>query len=143
MKNCIMLLLFITFFLSGCSNEKRKYSDEKSIERLEGMWKLKSGVWENKDGSFLKYPEDSITEGLAYIIYSEKHYMLIANAPKMNYYRGELMEYTINGDKLIVTNKLSNIDEFKGMKSEWTFKIENNILSAENGVNKEVWERIE
>ncbi len=146
MKNGIKLFIVICIVFVGCTNKKEKESKEieetKEIA-LEGMWKLKSGIWDNDDGTFLRYPEDSITEGPAYIIYSKKHYMVIAQAPKMNYFRGELVKYSIEGNQLTSTQVVSNFEKHVGMEAVWTFNINNNVLTAENGKNKEVWERIE
>ncbi len=69
--------------------------------------------------------------------------MLIADAPKMDYYRGELIAYSLEGDQLTVSTKLSNFEKHKDMEAVWTIKIEDNTLSANLGKNKEVWERVE
>jgi hypothetical protein len=146
MKNLVKILVVICIVFVGCTNKKQKESqkiEETGEIALEGMWKLKSGIWDNEDGTFLRYPEDSITEGPAYIIYSKKHYMVIAQAPKMNYYRGELVKYSINGNQLTSTQVLSNFEKHVGMEAVWTFHINEDVLTAENGKNKEVWERIE
>lgn len=143
MKNSFKFLLVVCIVLLACTDTKPRQKEKSKNIELNGMWKLKSGVWDNEDGTFLRYPEDSITEGPAYIIYSKNHYMLIANAPKMNYYRGELIEYSVEGDKLITSTKLSNFEKHLGMKVVWKFKIESNVLTAENGKNEEVWERVE
>jgi hypothetical protein len=144
MKNLIKLLIIILIVFVGCADKKEKAAIKDTMEiSLEGMWKLKSGVWENEDGTFMRYPEDSLTEGPAYIIYSKKHYMLIANAPKMNYYRGELIGYSLEGNKLTVSTILSNLENNIGMEAVWTINIKENTLSAENGNNSEFWERVE
>ena len=149
MKNSLKLLIIICIVFVGCTDKKEKETETKKIEEskeiaLEGMWKLKSGIWDNEDGTFLRYPEDSITEGPAYIIYSKKHYMLIAQAPKMNFYRGELMSYLIDGDKMTVNTVLSNLTGDAVFKEQvWTFKLDGDIITAHLGNNKEVWERIE
>ena len=69
--------------------------------------------------------------------------MVIAQAPKMDYYRGELIEYSIDGDQLTVKTKISNFDAHVGMEATWTFSIEDKLLTATNGKNKETWERVE
>lgn len=143
MKELIKLAVIICFVLVGCTKQKETVTDQEDTAVLEGMWKLQSGIWDNEDGTFLRYPEDSITEGPAYIIYSKKHYMLIAHAPKMDYYRGELIRYSVDGDQLTVSTKLSNFKKHVGMEAVWTFKISDNVLTAENGNNKEVWNRVE
>jgi len=146
MKNLIKLLVIICIVFVGCTDKKEKETkknEETKEIALEGMWKLKSGVWDNEDVTFLRYPEDSITEGSAYIIYSKKHFMVISQAPKMNYYRGELVKYSIEGNQLISNTVLSNLEKHVGMKSVYTFNINDNFLTAENGNNKEVWERVE
>ena len=147
MNHLIKITLLLCAILVACSDTKQREVDTESTNpeiALEGMWKLQSGIWDNEDGTFLRYPEDSITQGgAAYIIYSKKHYMLIAETPKMEYYRGELMSYSIDGNKLSIVTKHSNMKPHVGMQSEWTFNIENDVLTAENGNNKEVWKRIE
>ena len=143
MKNLILIAVFFGMLAMGCTEKKEVESRQGDQAVLQGMWKLRSGVWDNEDGTFLRYPEDSITEGPAYIIYSKKHYMVIAHAPKMDYYRGELVSYSIDGDKLTVSTKLSNFEKHVGMEAVWTFNIENDVLTAVHGNNKEVWERIE
>lgn len=148
MKEIIKLVVIICLLFVGCSEKKdtaaTSETDKTNATVLEGMWQLKSGEWDNEDGTFLRYPEDSITTGSgAYIIYSKKHYMLLADAPKMDYYRGELIAYSVDGDQLTVSTKLSNFEKHKGMEAVWTFKIEDNVLSATQGKNKEVWERVE
>ena len=143
MTEIIKFAVVLCLVLIGCTEKKQEKNQAEEAVTLEGMWQLRSGVWENEDGSLMRYPEDSITEGVAYIIYSKKHYMLIAEAPKMDYYRGELINYSIDGDKLTVSASRSNFKENIGVESVWTFRIENNFLSAENGNNREVWERVE
>ena len=87
---------------------------------------------------------DSLTEGgVAYIIYSKKHYMVIAETPKMDYFRGELISYSIDGDEITIRTENSNIKAHVGMEATWTFNLEGDILKAENGNNREVWERVE
>ena len=146
MKNLIKLLIIICIIFVGCTDKKEK--ETKKIEEtkeisLEGMWKLKSGVWDNEDGTFLRYPEDSLTEGPAYIIYSKSHFMVIAKAPKMDFFRGELVKYSIEEDKIFLNTEISNFDKNEGMEATWTLKVEGNLLKAELGENKEVWERVE
>ena len=147
MKKAIRFLIVLAIIFSACTEKKEKETAivEKSKEvSLEGMWKLKSGVWDNEDGTFLRYPEDSITEGEAYIIRSKTHYMLVASAPKMNFYRGELIAYAVDGDKLTVNTKLSNLSGDAVFKEQvWTFKVEGNTMTANFLNNKEVWEKIE
>ena len=142
MRKFISISVIICIILVGCSDKKAQINDNTQTA-LEGMWKLKSGIWDNEDGTFLRFPEDSITEGPAYIIYSKTHYMVIANAPKMDYFRGELVGYSIEENKLKVSTKVSNIKTHEGMEAVWTFKVEKDILTAELGGNKEVWERVE
>jgi hypothetical protein len=147
MKNWIKLLVICCFVLAGCTEKKEKEVDpvEKTMGiSLEGMWKLKSGVWENADGTFLKFPEDSITEGEAYIIRSKTHYMLVGVAPKMNLYRGELISYAVDGDKITVNTQISNLDESMWFKNqEWTFTLEGKTMTAHMGNNKEIWEKVD
>lgn len=148
MKEITKLFVITCLLLLGCSEKKESAETTETNQTdtavLEGMWHLKSGVWDNEDGTFLRYPEDSITtESDAYIIYSKTHYMLIADAPKMDYYRGELIAYSLEGDQLTVSTKLSNFEKHKDMEAVWTIKIEDNTLSANLGKNKEVWERVE
>ena len=148
MKEIIKLIAIICLLLVSCTENKEtaaaKETDNTNAAVLEGMWQLKSGLWDNEDGTFLRYPEDSITTGSgAYIIYSKKHYMLIADAPKMDYYRGELIAYSLEGDQLTVSTKLSNFEKNKEIGAVWTIDIDDNILSASQGKNKEVWERVE
>ena len=148
MKKIFTLFVIICLLFVGCSEKKETAAttgnDQTNPAVLEGMWQLKSGVWDNEDGTFLRYPEDSVTTGSgAYIIYSKKHYMLIADAPKMDYYRGELIAYSLEGDQLTVSTKLSNFEKHKGMDAVWTISIDDNTLSASQGKNKEVWERME
>ena len=143
MKNLFLFMALCGVILTGCMEKKEAETKTSEIKTLEGMWKLRSCIWDNEDGTFLRYPEDSITQGNAYIIYSKTHYMLIAEAPNMDYYRGELIEYAIDSNRLTVTTRISNFDQHVGMKAVWTFSIENDVLTAENGKNKEVWERVE
>jgi hypothetical protein len=144
MKKLLRIALVIAVIFAGCTEKKEAKSEESEQVSLEGMWKLKSGVWDNEDGTFLRYPEDSITEGDAYIIRSKTHYTLIASAPKMDFYRGDLMTYEVDGDKMTVSTKMSNLNKdawFKG--EEWTFVLEGNIMKAKFKNNEEVWEKIE
>jgi hypothetical protein len=148
MKAIIKLIVIICVLLVSCTEKKETAAttetDKTNVAVLEGMWQLKSGLWDNEDGTFLRYPEDSITTGSgAYIIYSKNHYMLIADAPKMDYYRGELIAYSLAGDQLTVSTKLSNFEKNKELGAVWTISIDDNILSASQGKNKEVWERVE
>lgn len=145
MKDFIGILI-IGFLFVGCADKKEKTPMEPSQTStvlLEGMWKLKSGVWDNEDGTFLRYPEDSLIVEPAYVIYSKSHLMTIAKAPDMDYFRGELTSYSINGDKIVLKTKVSNFDAHEGMEATWTFKIEGDLLNTELGENKEVWERVE
>jgi hypothetical protein len=146
MKNLIKLLIIILVIFVGCTEKKEK--EKTTIEEakeitLEGMWKLKSGVWDNEDGTFLRYPEDSITQGDAYNIYSKTHFMTIAKAPLMEYFRGELTAYSINGNEIYIKTIVSNFDSNEGLEATWTFKVEGDLLKAELGKNNEVWERVE
>ena len=146
MKNPIKLLVVILIIFIGCADKKEteNVKDEKVHQiSLEGMWKLKSGVWDNEDGTFLRYPEDSITQGDAYNIFSKTHYMTIAKAPLMEYFRGELSSYSINGDEITIKTVLSNFNSNEGVEATWKFKVEGNLLKAELGNNREVWERLE
>ena len=141
----ISIIISILFTI-GCADKKEKDTTEPpemSSVLIEGMWKLKSGVWDNEDGTFLRYPEDSLINGPAYVIYSKSHLMTIAKAPNMDYFRGELAEYSISGDKISLKTSVSNIDNHEGMEATWTFKIEGDLLMTELGQNKEVWERVE
>lgn len=148
MKNLIKLLVIALIIFVGCTDKKEKENEKTLVEavqviNLEGMWKLKSGVWDNEDGTFLRYPEDSIVQGDAYHIFSKTHYMTIAKAPLMEYFRGELTSYSINGNEITLKTILSNFDSHEGMESTWTIKVEGNLLEAEIGPNKEVWEKVE
>lgn len=150
MKEVIRIAIVLCLVLLGCTDKKESEPSATEVETLakettslEGMWKLQSGIWDNEDGTFMRYPEDSLTEGPAYIIYSKTHYMLIAHAPKMDYYRGEFIAYSIDGSKITLTTKLSNHKGHVGMEAVWDFKIEDDILTAQHGKNKEVWKRVE
>lgn len=143
----IALIIISTIFVVSCADGKEKEvagPAEMSAVTLEGMWKLKSGVWDNEDGTFMRYPEDSLLNGPAYIIYSKTHLMTIAKSPNMDYFRGELAEYSIlDDDKISFTVRVSNFDAHEGMEATWTFKLEGNLLKTEIGQTKEVWERVE
>lgn len=146
MKNLIKLLVVVSIIFVGCTDKKENENvktDEVHAMSLEGMWKLKSGVWDNEDGTFLRYPEDSIAQGDAYNIFSKTHYMTIAKAPLMEYFRGELSTYSIKDDEITIKTVLSNFSTNEGMETTWKFKVEGNLLKAELGNNSEVWERVE
>lgn len=146
MKNSIKLLLIILIVFTGCTDTKKEENlakEETTEISLEGMWKLKSGIWDNEDGTFLRYPEDSITKGSAYNIYSKTHFVTIAKAPLMEFFRGDLTTYSIKDDKITVKTIVSNIDDNEGKEATWTFKLEGNVFKAELGNNKEVWEKVE
>ena len=146
MKNAIKLLVIILILFTGCAEKKAtdKIPQTETTEfSMEGMWKLKSGVWDNEDGTFLRYPEDSITQGEAFNIYSKTHFMTIAKAPLMEYFRGELTAYSIEGDKIAINTKISNFGSNEGKEATWTFKVEGNTIHFELGKNKETWEKVE
>ena len=143
MRTWIAIAVIFCLLCMSCTDKKETQTSKQESTALEGMWKLKSGIWDNEDGTFMRYPEDSLTQGTAYIIYSKKHYMVIAHAPKMEYYRGELIAYSIDGDQLTVSTEMSNLEPHVGMEAVWTFNIENDLLTASHGKNKEVWERVE
>lgn len=146
MKNLMKLLVVVAIIFVGCTDKKGSVKIETNEIHeisLEGMWKLKSGIWDNQDGTFLRYPDDSISQGDAYNIFSKTHYMTIAKAPLMEYFRGELSAYSINNDQITIKTVLSNFDSNEGMKVTWKFIVEGNLLKAELGNNKEVWERVD
>ena len=146
MKNLMKLLVVVAIIFVGCTDKKGSVKIEtKEIHEisLEGMWKLKSGIWDNQDGTFLRYPDDSISQGDAYNIFSKTHYMTIAKAPLMEYFRGELSAYSINNDQITIKTVLSNFDSNEGMEVTWKFIVDGNLLKAELGNNKEVWERVD
>lgn len=140
------LLVVVAIIFVGCTDKKGSVKIETNEIHeisLEGMWKLKSGIWDNQDGTFLRYPDDSISQGDAYNIFSKTHYMTIAKAPLMEYFRGELSAYSINNDQITIKTVLSNFDSNEGMEVTWKFIVEGNLLKAELGNNKEVWERVD
>jgi hypothetical protein len=146
MKNAISVLVVISLLFVGCNQMKEKETTEPvetSSVSLEGMWKLKSGVWDNEDGTFMRYPQDSLIDGPAYVIYSKSHLMTIAKSPGMDYFRGELAEYAIDGDSIMMKTSISNFETHEGMEATWAFTLEGNLLKTELGQNKEVWERVE
>ncbi len=146
MKNLMKLLVVVAIIFVGCTDKKGSVKIETNEIHeisLEGMWKLKSGIWDNQDGTFLRYPDDSISQGDAYNIFSKTHYMTIAKAPLMEYFRGELSAYSINNDQITIKTVLSNFDSNEGMEVTWKFIVEGNLLKAELGNNKEVWERVD
>lgn len=140
------LFVVVAIIFVGCTDKKGSVKIETNEIHeisLEGMWKLKSGIWDNQDGTFLRYPDDSISQGDAYNIFSKTHYMTIAKAPLMEYFRGELSAYSINNDQITIKTVLSNFDSNEGMEVTWKFIVEGNLLKAELGNNKEVWERVD
>ena len=145
MKRIIFVLALIASLIMACEDNQKKGEVTTSDQEIgiEGMWQLKTGIWDNEDGTYLTYPNDSLFDGPAYIIYSKSHYMTIAKASKMDYFRGELIEYNVDGDQLILKTKVSNYDAHEGMEATWTFKLDGNLLTTELGKNKEVWERVE
>ena len=146
MKNLMSVLLIISMLLASCTEKKVKEiaePPELSQAVLEGMWKLKSGVWDNEDGTFLRYPQDSLIDGPAYVIYSKSHFMTIAKSQGIDYFRGELAEYAIDSNKILLKTRISNFDTHQGMEATWSFSLEGDKLTLEIGQNKEIWERIE
>lgn len=144
MKNSIQLFVVFFLVLIACTNNKTTKYETINKSELDGMWTLKSGKWMNEDGTFLTYPEDSITEGgKAYVIYSKGHYTVVADVPKMKYFRGEMGEYSINGDMLESKILISNIESNLGLKNSWNFKQEKGIITFQTEGIEEVWERIE
>ena len=146
MKKAISVLVLISLLVVSCTQKKQKdltEPAETSSASLEGMWKLKSGIWDNEDGTFLRYPQDSLINGPAYVLYSKSHLMTIAKSPGMDYFRGELAEYVVEGDSIMMKTSISNFDTHEGMEATWAFKLDGNLLKTELGQNKEVWERVE
>ena len=146
MKELIKLSLVICLVFVACTDKKEK--ETKKVEEtkevvLEGLWTLKSGKWSNGDGTFLRYPEDSILHGSAFILYGKNHFMVVSEAPRMNYFRGELVKYSIDGNKLNATRIVSNIEELKGKSDVWTFKIEGDLFTGTIRDDIEVWKRVE
>ena len=143
MKNSLRLLVIIAALLIACTNNKNIQTEDAKGNELEGLWTLKSGKWSNDDGTFLRFPEDSILHGSAFVMYGKNHFMVVAEAPRMDYFRGELVKYSVDGNKLNTTRIVSNIEELKGKTDVWTFKIEGNILTGKIGKDVEEWERVE
>jgi len=143
MKNSLKFLVIIAALLIACTNNKNFQTEDAKGNELEGLWTLKSGKWSNDDGTFLRFPEDSILHGSAFVMYGKNHFMVVAEAPRMDYFRGELVKYSVDGNKLNTTRIVSNIEELKGKTDVWTFKIEGNILTGKIGGDVEVWEKVE
>ena len=142
MKNSVILLLVVSIVLLACTDTKPRQKEKSKNIELNGMWVLKSGKWANGDGTFLKYP-DSLTEGTAHIIYSKSHYTVVADAPRMKYFRGEVGEYSINGNNIISKVIVTNIESNKGLINDWSFQLKDGTIVFKTEGMEEVWEKIE
>lgn len=142
MKNSIKFLLVVCIVLLACTDIKTNQKVDSNNIELDGMWVLKSGKWENGDGTFLKYP-DSLTEGTAHIIYSKSHYTVVADAPNMKYFRGEVGEYSIHGNNIISKVIVTNIESNKGLINNWSFQLKDGTIVFKTEGMEEVWEKVE
>ena len=145
MKSQLKILLIIAALIMACTNTKTEKAEEvKPSENLEGMWTLKSGKWANDDGTFLIYPGDSILEGSSsFIIYSKSHFNVVAEAPKMNYFRSEHVKYAMGEGKFKAIIVLSNIEGSPGKESDYTYEIVGNTATFKIEGDVEVWEKVE
>ena len=143
----IKILLISLALLMACTNSKSDISTKENIKSkniLEGMWTLNSGKWSNDDGTFLEYPGDSLLEGTqAYIVYSKSHFNVVAESPKMNYFRSEHVKYTLEEGKIKAQIILSNIEGSNGKESIWSLKVENNLATFKKDNDIEVWRKVE
>ena len=142
MKNSVILLLVVSIVLLACTDTKPRQKEKSKNIELNGMWVLKSGKWANGDGTFLKYP-DSLTEGTAHIIYSKSHYTVVADVPKMKYFRGEVGEYSINGNNINSKVIVTNIESNKGLVNDWNFQLKDRTITFKTEGIEEVWEKVE